>query len=175
MRERKRDAVAHLMRHHSAFCALHLINLEKELREYMEPSDRELFMDYAWRFIGTFYIWGGDDPSGFDCSGFAIECLKAVGQLPRSGDWTAQMLWERFVNQRVSNPKKGCLVFWANSQGKAIHIEICVNQQLSLGASGGGSTTVTVQDAIDQNAFIKMRPMASRAGILGYVDPFMEV
>lgn len=175
MSNRKRDVVAHLMRHHSAFCALHLLNLEKELRDYMEPSDRELFVDYAWKFIGTFYIWGGDDPSGFDCSGLVVECLKAVGQLPRSGDWTAEAIWQRFANQRVAEPSKGCLVLWKNAEGRAIHVEICINKQLSLGASGGGSRTLTVQDAIDQNAFIKIRPMASRSGILGFIDPFREV
>ena len=36
----------------------------------------------AWKYIGKFYKWGGDDPSGFDCSGFVIEILKSVGILP---------------------------------------------------------------------------------------------
>jgi hypothetical protein len=43
---------------------------------------------------------------------------------------------------------------------------------LSLGASGGGSRTVTVSDAIRSNAFIKLRPFRSRDGVAGFVDPF---
>jgi len=131
-------------------------------------------MEYAWRFVNTFYLWGGDDPSGFDCSGFVIECLKSVGKLPRFGDWTAEGLWYHYKGKRVRDPHEGCLVFWANTDGKPIHIEICVNETLALGASGGGSATTTVEKAIEHNAFIKMRPMESRIGILGYVDPFKE-
>jgi len=135
---------------------------------------RELFMEYAWRFIGTFYVWGGDDPSGFDCSGYAIEVCKSVGALPRHGDWTAEGLWNHFSDKKVVKPYEGCLVFWANDAGKPVHVEICVNENLSIGASGGGSNTTTIAKAIEHNAFIKMRPMESRSRILGFVDPLMD-
>lgn len=139
-----------------------------------EITDRELALDYAWRFVGTFYSWGGDDPSGFDCSGFMVEVLKAVGKLPRSGDWTAAGLYERFESLSVSEPGEGCLVFW-HSGDKIVHVEMCVDSERSLGASGGGSKTRTKEDAIAHNAFIKMRPIKSRANIYGFVDPFKEV
>ena len=42
-------------------------------------QDAELAVKYAMAFIGTPYVWGGDDPmGGFDCSGFCIEVLKGV-------------------------------------------------------------------------------------------------
>ncbi len=171
---RRRNELAHIVRHYCLQEILHVGMLEKELREYMSPSIRELFMDYAFKFVGKFYIWGGSDPSGFDCSGFCIEALKSVGALPRHGDWTAEGLWYHFKNKQVQDPHEGCLVFWADSAGKPIHIEICVNEQLALGASGGGSKTTTLEKAIEHDAFIKMRPMHTRAGIKGYVDPFSE-
>jgi len=136
-------------------------------------TDRELALDYAWRFIGTFYSWGGDDPSGFDCSGFVIEVLKSVGKLPRKGDWTAAGLYEHFKSVAVGEPREGCLVFW-HAGDKIIHVEMCVDSERSLGASGGGSKTLTREDAIRDNAFIKMRPFASRTNIYGFVDPFKE-
>lgn len=133
-----------------------------------------IVMDLAWTMLHRPYIWGGDDPiKGFDCSGMQIELLKSVGILPREGDWTAQGLWNYFQNKVVKFPDRGCLVFWGNSSDSVVHIELCWNSKLCIGASGGGSKTKTVEDAIAQNAYVKLRPISSRSGVVGYVDPFM--
>lgn len=174
----QRNELAHLIRNFCARCASSVLTLEKEFCKIMYPSDRDFFLDYAWRFLGTPYIWGGDDPMrGFDCSGFVIEGLKAIGKLPYAGDWTAQALWLLFKDRQVDWPGPGALVFWQNkSKGIMTHIEICVHPGISLGAGGGGSNTLTVQDAIDQNAFIRARPFQGRDNReLFYADPFKEV
>lgn len=129
---------------------------------------------YAKKFIGKWYKWGGDDPSGFDCSGLAIECLKAVGKLPRKFDTTAAGLQNMYKDKTVETASAGCLVFWTSSSGKIIHVEICLDEFLAVGASGGGSKTRTVDDAIRHNAFIKVRPMKSRARIHSIVNPFLK-
>jgi cell wall-associated NlpC family hydrolase len=129
----------------------------------------------AWHFVGRPYIWGGDDPMrGFDCSGFVLELLQACNVVPLDLDMTAKDLYIRFENNVVSFQAEGCLVFWGDSVDSIRHVEYCINEDLSIGASGGGSRTKTVQDAIDQNAYIKVRPTRRRAGIIGYVDPFMR-
>jgi len=133
---------------------------------------RKIALKVAWHYLGTPYQWGGDDFSAFDCSGFMIELLKSVGLLPRKGDWTAQGLYEYFENKRIIVPYEGCLVFWENHSGRAIHVELCLNDTLSIGASGGGSKTQDRQDAIDQNAYIKIRPFRQRSMIKGFLDPF---
>ena len=138
----------------------------------MEKIKRDLFLKVAWSYHGTFYTWGGDDPSGFDCSGLAVECLKSVGKLPRKGDWTAAGLYHKFSDSIIRKPCAGCLAFWKGSRGQIIHVEICVDNTHSIGASGGGSRTITRQDAIRHNAFIKVRPVLSRSHIGGFVDPF---
>lgn len=131
----------------------------------------ELATKVAWGFLGKPYIWGGDDPvAGFDCSGFCIEILQSVGALPRKGDWTAAALKARFSSR--ATPREGCLVFWENPSGHIIHVEYCLDSEHSIGASGGGSTTITVAEAIKQNAYVRVRPFATRAGIAGYADPF---
>jgi peptidoglycan DL-endopeptidase CwlO len=42
-------------------------------------------VDYALRFLGTDYVWGGSTPSGFDCSGFTMYVYRHFGySLPHS-------------------------------------------------------------------------------------------
>lgn len=133
----------------------------------------EIATRIAWSFLGTPYSWGGDDPiNGFDCSGFVIEVLKSVGLFPRGQDMTAQGLSELYP--RCEDTKEGCLVFWRSStdENRIVHVEYCLDEVLSIGASGGGSKTMTMQDAIEQNAYIKIRPFRSRSHIYGFVDPF---
>jgi cell wall-associated NlpC family hydrolase len=137
-----------------------------------ETQKRQIVLDVARRNWGKFYTWGGDDPSSFDCSGLVIECLKSVGVLARGGDWTAAQLWKMFSENQVVIPDSGDLVFWENSNHKVVHVEIVLNRELSLGASGGGSFVRTVDDAIKYNAFVKIRPITSRAGVRGYVNPY---
>jgi cell wall-associated NlpC family hydrolase len=121
----------------------------------------------AWESVGTFYRWGGDDPSGFDCSGLIVEILKSVGLIGRDTDYTANGLSKMFTE--VGNPSNGCLIFWGNGS-KITHVEFCIDEFHTIGASGGGSKTITQQDAIDQNAYIKVRPI--RPGYVKIVNPF---
>lgn len=68
-------------------------------------SARRWLVTTALSYLGTPYIWGGDDPSGFDCSGFVIECLKSVGLLSEKEDYTADGLYHLFnppIADRVS-------------------------------------------------------------------------
>ena len=134
---------------------------------------RDLVLQIAFSYLGTPYTWGGDDFSSFDCSGFAIELLKSVGALPRKGDWTAAALWHKFPI-KPANGKAGDLVFWAIMQGgRIIHVEIMINDDLAIGASGGGRKTKTRQDAIKHNAFIKIRPIDGREHIAGFCNPYV--
>lgn len=48
-----------------------------------------------------------------------------------------------------------------------------INEDLAIGASGGGSRTRTRQDAIKHNAFIKIRPVDSRKYIAGFANPYV--
>ena len=131
---------------------------------------REIIVRYAEKFIGTPYIWGGDDPSGFDCSGLVIEVLKGVGVLPRSGDWTADSLRKILVS--ATEPRKGNIVFyWNRGRNKVVHTEICFNDDLTIGSSGGGAETTTEEAAWRQNAYIKLRPINYSRGFVTFAKP----
>ena len=128
----------------------------------------QLAVAVGWSFHGTPYVWGGDDPTGFDCSGLVVEILQSVGKLPRVGDWTANDLWVKYRDTRTSHPSAGCLAFWFRG-GLATHVEFCLDAGYTIGASGGGSATLTPGDAARQNAFVKVRPIRPGAVV---VDPF---
>jgi hypothetical protein len=144
----------------------------------LPQTERELSLAIAWGFLGTFYTWGGDDPSGFDCSGILVECSKAVGKLPRRSDFTAAGLYLRWKHLGIpaQNMRPGDVVFFGKG-GRVTHVEICVlaHPALAIGASGGGKRTKTRQDAIKDNAFIKVRPVWGRGPhheVVGVVDLF---
>lgn len=132
------------------------------------------FIDYAWRWVGKPYIWGGDDPSGFDCSGLVVECLKGVGILKEPEDLTANGLMRRF--NKVVAPTEGCLAFRIDNAGHAEHVVICIGNGLYIGADGGGSGTTSDAAAWKANAFVKMRPLSKYdPKHLVFADPFAEV
>lgn len=117
------------------------------------------FVRTALSYLGTPYIWGGDDPSGFDCSGFVIECLKSAGLLRESEDYTADALLRLFKENATERPTEGCLLFLLDERGKAGHVTICLDEHFQIGASGGGSTTRSAEQAYRDNAYVKIRPI----------------
>lgn len=137
-----------------------------------ERRKRKLMLLIAMSYHGTFYTWGGDDPSGFDCSGLAIEVNKSVGNLPRKGDWRAKDLYKIFMPVEAEKVKAGDLVFWGSPIS---HVEICLNRQISIGASGGGSAVVDLASAIKANAFIKFRPIHGRGKVAKFCNPFIRI
>lgn len=145
----------------------------------MTPKDslrsdylRVMAVEYGKHFIGTPYHFGGDDFSAFDCSGFVIEVLQGVGILPYGRDYSAHDLYAIFKSAAVATGYAGCLAFYLNPAGRAVHVMLMVDNGLVMGAAGGGSGTITTEDAITQNAFVKIRPLDYRKGPRVIIDPF---
>ena len=131
---------------------------------------KELFINAALQFLNTPYRWGGDDPSGIDCSGLVQEMLAMIGLDPK-GDQTADALYRHFRhfgNEGILGA--GSLVFFG-SEAKVTHVAIMLDEFTMLEAGGGGSRTKTTQDAWDQNAFVRLRPFNMRLDLVTVIQP----
>ena len=139
----------------------------------MEPE--EILKRYAFSFVGIPYIWGGDDPmKGFDCSGFVIELLKAVGMFPANYDASAQDMFNHFFNLSTHTPEFGSLVFFGKSMNDISHVAFCLNDKTMIEAGGGDKSTKDLSSAIDRNAYIRVRPISNRKDVVAYLLPRYE-
>jgi len=116
---------------------------------------REIFIEYAMSWLGQRYIWAGDDPSGFDCSGFDVECLKAVEIISPNVDYSAAGLFDLFKDYQKKFYKKSYLAFWMNQSGHVIHTEILIDGYHTIGASGGGRPKFDLYEIIINDRILK--------------------
>lgn len=96
-------------------------------------------VNFAKKFVGTPYVWGGTSPSGFDCSGFTQYVMKEFGiNLPRVSYQQGQ------GGKSVSSGdlRAGDLVFWDNSSRNvgADHVGIYIGGGKYIHAPQPGSS-----------------------------------
>lgn len=134
---------------------------------------KQILYDYALKFVGQPYRWGGDDSiNGFDCSGLAIELLQSHGFLPRGWDSTAKGLYQKLLSdgaRKVISPTLGTVVFFGNPD--ITHVGFCLDEILMLEAGGGDHTVVDLETAAKKNAYVRIRPINWRSDRFGFLAP----
>jgi len=99
--------------------------------------------NYSLNFIGTPYVWGGNDPNrGIDCSGFVKQMYGTIGKsLPRTAAEQAH------VGQpitRLENLQSGDrLYFWDKKRGKIGHTGIYLGNGYFVHSSSGRGGVAT--------------------------------
>jgi murein DD-endopeptidase len=133
---------------------------------------REHLVNLALKLVGCPYIWGGANPwTGLDCSGFVIWIYQVFGLLP-SGDWTAAGLYARFNPEGHCLPddlRAGDLVLYGADTHHITHVMLALEGELVVGASGGGHTTTTFEEARRLGAQVKVKRRNYRADLVALV------
>lgn len=97
-------------------------------------------VDFAKQYIGVKYIWAGNTPKGFDCSGFTQYILKNFG-----------VILEHSASSQFSNGEKiskenlepGDLVFFTTYKSGPSHVGIYIGSNQFIHASTGQKRITT--------------------------------
>lgn len=104
----------------------------------VEATGAENVIQAAESLIGTPYVWGGDSPSGFDCSGFIQFVYETQDQtVPR----TVSDMWN--FTQPVDEPSIGDLVFFETYQAGPSHMGLYIGngEFIHAGTTNGVETS----------------------------------
>lgn len=110
--------------------------------------------------LGIPYGWGCAGPDQFDCSNFANEMLKYIGlHVKWAETHRAADMFRDPALEPVSTPQVGDFVFYAGERpGSPVeHIMVYAGDGRVIGACGGGRHTLTIEDAIRDNAKVRYR------------------
>jgi cell wall-associated NlpC family hydrolase len=94
-------------------------------------------VSYALAQLGTPYLWGGDGPGGFDCSGLVQAAYQTTGiSLPR----IAQAQYDAGPPIPAGQPlQAGDLVFFGTDSTHVEHVGIVINQTEMIDAPHTGA------------------------------------
>jgi gamma-D-glutamyl-L-lysine dipeptidyl-peptidase len=99
-----------------------------------ESQSSSMLERVALRYQNTPYLWGGRSPFGIDCSGFTQLVFKFMG-IPLKRDAYQQAEQGSVVNF-VEETAPGDLAFFANENGKIIHVGIILKDNRIIHSSG---------------------------------------
>jgi cell wall-associated NlpC family hydrolase len=126
------------------------IEIESDLSESASiRSQREAIINLAKIQVGVPYLWAGNEPSGFDCSGFTSYVMKNNNKtIPRR----AVEQYEASKKIKQKNVQQGDLVFFDSGSG-INHVGIIVSGKgeplIMIHASSSKGITITEIEKTD--------------------------
>jgi hypothetical protein len=99
-----------------------------------DGKNTAVFERIALRYTNAPYLWGGRSPFGIDCSGFTQLVFKFIG-VPLLRD-AYQQAGQGSVVNFIEESQPGDLAFFANEEGKIVHVGIILKDNRIIHASG---------------------------------------
>lgn len=125
-------------------------------------SDELEMIDYALSLVGTPYVWAGETPKGFDCSGFITHVYdKYDVQLPHSSRMQAEE--GEYVSRHEARPGDLLIFTGTNSQVREPgHVGIVISQpgdtiEFVHSSSNGGVKISQVEGSGYDQRFLQVR------------------
>jgi len=88
-------------------------------------SDREKVLKESYKYIGIPYIWGGNNPQGFDCSGLVQWVLKKTHDILIERTTRLQSnKWRSELNFDLSLIKPGDLIYFKTKKNQISHVGV---------------------------------------------------
>jgi lipoprotein Spr len=124
---------------------------EKQRNNFSEKLGFELEKNYdagliaeviGW--LGTPYVYGGEDKEGADCSGFVQQVYKAVYGISTAR--SANGIYEQAIKVNRNQLKQGELVFFKIKTEKVGHVGIYLQQSYFIHASSSKGVMVSSLD-----------------------------
>lgn len=105
----------------------------------------------AMSYLGTPYVWGGNKPGGFDCSGLVQYCYG----IPQRTTYEQQALGPH-IHDNVLNAPYGALVFYG-SDDAPYHVAISLGDGRIIQAPNENETVkITDQQYFPGNYYVVM-------------------
>lgn len=114
-------------------------------------------IDFAKQYVGTPYVWGGNTPSGWDCSGFVAYVYNHFGIVMHQ-----PTTYEEYQGTVVGPPyQTGDMLFWGG-RGSTYHVALALNANtLVMAANPERGTVVQAISAWQPNFGVRNDKMAS--------------
>ncbi|MEH7348214.1 C40 family peptidase [Gottfriedia acidiceleris] len=108
-----------------------------------QSFDVQTLITLSKKYSGVPYIWGGETPSGFDCSGFISYVFKESGMsLPRTN--VAGYWYNNSNLKTVDDFQPGDLIFFENTYTYGpSHMGIVINNNEFIHASSSSGVTIS--------------------------------
>jgi cell wall-associated NlpC family hydrolase len=107
-----------------------------ESRKQHRNVTRNSLSAIGLKFLGVPYLWGGNTPKGFDCSGLIQRIFSLCGPLlPRDSDMQAQF-GKRKRSGQIDSLRMGDLLFFGKSSSQITHVAMYLSDSLFLHAYG---------------------------------------
>lgn len=99
---------------------------------------REKLVKFALAQVGDDYVWGGNGPSGWDCSGLVQAAAAAAGKplpKPSANQWRVCQAQGRTISVKAALGTRGALLFRIG-QGEYNHVAISLGNGSTVEARG---------------------------------------